>query len=39
MKNERERTIDRALAVPVGEESAQLRELFSTDMTLLMKSE
>ena len=39
MASERERTIDRALAVPVGEESAQLRELFSTDATLLMKSE
>ncbi len=39
MTMDRERTIERALAVPVGEETAQLRELFAVDGTLLMKSE
>ncbi len=39
MVMDRERTIERALAVPVGEETAQLRELFAIDGTLLMKSE
>jgi len=39
MVMDRERTIERALAVPAGEETAQLRELFAVDGTLLMKSE
>jgi len=39
MVQDRERTIERALAVPAGEDTAQLRELFAVDGTLLMKSE
>jgi len=39
MTMDRERTIERALAVPAGEDTAQLRELFAVDGTLLMKSE
>jgi len=36
---DRRRLIERALAVPVGEEAANIRELFSVDGTLMMKSE
>lgn len=39
MVMDRERTIERALSVPAGEETQQLKELFAVDGTLLMKSE